>query len=169
MIHVDRLEKQYIVVMAVVLGVFFASVVASGLVFGFNPPDATAFVNPQRLNETMFAQPGLRHMGDNRYDLVIVGQMWAFDLGEIERDATGHPVLRLPQGAEVTFHVTSRDVQHHIVIEQHNLNLQILPGQVSRSQIQFNRPGTYRGICGEYCGRGHRLMYLTIIVEPAAV
>ncbi|MGQ9907620.1 MAG: hypothetical protein ACUVS2_02175 [Candidatus Flexifilum sp.] len=167
MIHIDRFERLYIIVLVVVLGVFFASVIATGVVFGFNPPSNTAFVNPNQLDQTIFANPGLRHMGGNRYDLVITAQMWVWNAGSREVDAGGHQIVRIPVGSEVTFFVTSRDIQHQLIIEQHNLNLQIVPGQVSRNVLRFNRPGQYQALCGEYCGRGHQGMYMTFIVEEA--
>jgi len=38
----------------------------------------------------------------------------------------------------------------------------------ARNVLRFNRPGTYHGLCGEFCGRGHQNMYITFIVEDTA-
>lgn len=162
-----RLERNLIVVFSVMMGVFFAMVVAAAVVFGINPARSEGFINPLILDQTEFANPGLRNMGDNRYDLYILAQMWAFDAGSAEMTDDGVQVVRVPQDAEVTFYMTSRDITHGIVIEYHNLNLQLVPGQIAAGTITFDRVGTFRMICHEYCGRGHHNMNLQIIVEPA--
>jgi cytochrome c oxidase subunit 2 len=94
--------------------------------------------------------------------------MWNYSVGSDETDALGRPIIRVPQGAEVTFIMTSADVQHGFLIEQHNVNLQILPGQVARQTVSFPTTGTFHAICHEYCGRGHQGMGFSVIVEPAS-
>ncbi len=61
--------------------------------------------------------------------------------------------------------MTSKDILHGFYLQEHTLNLMVVPGQVARGTIRFNRPGTYEIICNEYCGAGHAIMYGTIIVE----
>jgi cytochrome c oxidase subunit 2 len=61
--------------------------------------------------------------------------------------------------------MTSKDITHGIIIEQHDVNLMLLPGQVTRATTTFNRPGTYQMVCHEYCGPGHHNMISTVIVE----
>jgi len=81
---------------------------------------------------------------------------WAFNPKEIT----------VPAGAEVTFKITSRDVTHGIYIEGTNINIMILPGQVSEVTHVFDKPGTYFYACHEYCGVGHQAMAGTITVVP---
>jgi cytochrome c oxidase subunit 2 len=40
-----------------------------------------------------------------------------------------------------------------------------IPGAVNKMEVVFNKPGTYRFICNEYCGMGHPAMYGEIIVK----
>jgi hypothetical protein len=88
--HIDRLEKYWIVIVAAVLGAFFASLLAAMLVFGLRLPSLPAeFVNPLALSETRFASPGLRDMGDGNYELTLTSLMWRFNTGSSERDADG--------------------------------------------------------------------------------
>jgi cytochrome c oxidase subunit 2 len=68
-------------------------------------------------------------------------------------------------GSEVTFYVTSIDVQHGFKIQDTNVNMQIVPGQVSKLTVTFDDPGTYDFICTEYCGSAHAQMYGTLTVE----
>jgi cytochrome c oxidase subunit 2 len=93
----------------------------------------------------------------------MTAQVWSFTPAEI----------RLPVGAEVTFYVTARDVLHGFKIAETNINMMVLPGQVSTLKAVFEKPGTYNLICHEYCGAGgptigHHTMYGQIIVEGGA-
>jgi cytochrome c oxidase subunit 2 len=82
--------------------------------------------------------------------------------------------LHIPAGSQVTFYATSMDVQHGFKITETNINMMVLPGQVSTLTTRFDKPGTYNVICHEYCGAGatgsivgtgHHTMYGQIIVE----
>ncbi len=157
-IHIDEYERRWLTAATVMLGVFFATLVAGMLIFGVRPTGQGGFVDPQNLDQTMFAEPGLRHMGDNRYEAVVMAQTWFFQPAQ----------MTVPEGAEVTFHVTSRDVIHGFMIEHHNVNFEVVPGHIAEAQVHFNEPGEYKMLCSQYCGRAHQNMYATIIVEPAS-
>ncbi|MCB9453164.1 MAG: cytochrome C oxidase subunit II [Anaerolineaceae bacterium] len=163
--HIDKYERYWMVAAALMLGAFFAALLASSVVFGVHLPDPAGRVNPEKLSETAFATPGLRDMGDNHYEAHIVAQMWLYNTGEV---VDGVPTIRVPQGATVTFNVTSKDVTHGFYVEYHNVNMMIIPGLISRGTATFNEPGTYRIVCHEYCGNGHQNMTAQIIVEPSA-
>ncbi|MCC6613925.1 MAG: cytochrome c oxidase subunit II [Anaerolineae bacterium] len=166
-LEIDRYERIYIILAAAMLGVFFAALIAGAIIYGVRLPTASAFINPILIDETEFANPGLRDMGDGNYEVYIVAHMWAYEVGTTEKTAVGLPILRVPEGAKVTFNITSRDVQHGFYIEHHNVNLQILPGHIASQTVTFSERGTYHVICHEYCGRGHQTMGMVIIVEPA--
>lgn len=165
--HVDRYERMYIIAATAVLGAFFAALLVSALVFGVHLPEPQGFVNPLALNETVFANPGLRDMGSNRYEVYIVAQMWQFNAGSTEFDpADNSPLLRIPQGAQVTFYMTSADITHGFIIERSNVNFEVVPGHISRATHTFNEAGMFKMMCHEYCGLLHQNMHMTLIVEP---
>jgi len=153
--HIDELERYWLIAVSVALGAFGAALLASVFIFRVQLPSPVARIDPAEINESAFADPGLKDMGDNTYAALFVAQMWAFTPGEI----------RLPKGADVTFFVVSRDISHGFFVEQHNINLMLLPGQIASATTRFDRPGTYRIICHEFCGPGHQNMVATIIVE----
>ncbi len=153
--HIDRLERYWLISVSAVIGAFIAALVSGVLVFGVRLPSPVERLDPQKVDESEFAEPGLRHMGGNKYTAHVVAQTWFFNPKEIT----------VPRGAEVTFYVTSKDVTHGFIIEQHNINLMLVPGQVASARARFKRPGTYRIICHEYCGSGHHTMIGKIIVE----
>lgn len=160
--HIDRYERYWLIAVAAMLGAFTATLVATAVVFGVRLPSPAGRVDPQNLAASEFASPGVVNLGNNRYEVYVVAKMWAYDIGA---DAGMPPTLRFPAGSEVTFYVTSQDILHGFYIQDHTLNLMVVPGQVARGAIRFTRPGTYALICNEYCGAGHAVMYGSIIVE----
>jgi cytochrome c oxidase subunit 2 len=69
---------------------------------------------------------------------------------------------RIRAGEKVKFHLTSADVNHGFaVFDSHNKFLfqaQVMPGKTQDYVYTFERPGTYRIVCFEYCGPGHDQM-----------
>ena len=73
--------------------------------------------------------------------------------------------IRVPVGSTVNFYITSVDVQHGFKLQDTNVNMQIVPGQVSKLTAEFDEPGEYPYICHEYCGIAHAAMFGSLIVE----
>ena len=158
--HVDPYEKRWIFLSIALLVVFIIAIVAAGLALGIQLPSSEQRVNPNTVDAP--GQPwspelrGLRELAPGRYEAYILSQVWTFQ----PRDIT------VPVGSKVTFYVTSKDVQHGFKIQDTNVNVQIVPGQVSKLTVTFDKPGQYDYICTEYCGAGHAAMFGSVIVEP---
>jgi cytochrome c oxidase subunit 2 len=122
-------------------------------------PGNAGRITPAELAQTApFDQPGLVEMAPGKYEARIIAGIWFFTPNEI----------RVPEGSEVTFVATSRDVIHGFLLRAANVNTMLIPGQVSRVTTRFNKPGTYPFLCHEYCGVGHHTMWGKVIVEPRA-
>ena len=156
-LHIDPYEKNWMRLTVVLLVVFVSAVTITAFALGFQVPSPEERVDPRTVSigDGPFADPGLREYPDGSYDLYIVSQMFSFDPDAV--------TVRV--GSEVTFYVTSIDVQHGFKIQDTNVNMQIVPGQVSKLTVTFDEPGTYDFICTEYCGSAHALMYGTLTVE----
>lgn len=151
-------EKAFLWVGALMLVAFGAALVYTSVAMGIHLPGAEARVDPTALgSEPPFDDPGVREVGPNRYEVVMIGRVWAFEPSEI----------RVPAGAEVTFYATSADVIHGVHVEDSRVNMMLIPGQVARNTYTFEEPGEYLMVCHEYCGAGHHGMYGTVIVEAA--
>ncbi len=146
---------------AVVIGIFFIAVVVSAFAVGFQLPGVYQRIDPTTLYDegSPWANPGLRELAPGKYELYIRAQIWSFTPNEVH----------VPVGSEVTFFLTSSDVQHGIKLQGTNINMMILPGQVSKLTARFDDPGTYDFVCHEYCGQLHHTMYGQLIVEPEQV
>ncbi|MBX7212850.1 MAG: hypothetical protein K1X39_02445 [Thermoflexales bacterium] len=163
--HINRYERAWLTAVAVTLGVFAAAMLVGLLAFGIRLPSPVARVDPNNLANTPFAKPGLKSLGGARYELYATAKMWQFDAGREAGPLGVPPQIRIPARSEVTFYVTSLDVNHGFYIEDHSINLEVVPGQIARATVTFMQPGEYKIICNHYCGAGHQVMYGTVIVE----
>jgi cytochrome c oxidase subunit 2 len=124
---------------------------------GIHVPGVAGRIDPTRVTETApFDQPGLVQTGPVSYEVRMIGQIWAFTPNEI----------RVPVGSTVTFVATSRDVIHGLFIPGANVNVMLIPGQISRVTARFDRVGEFFMACHEYCGIAHHTMGGKVIVEP---
>jgi cytochrome c oxidase subunit 2 len=74
--------------------------------------------------------------------------------------------ISVPAGSTVSFHVTSPDLLHGLVLERTNINVTVLPGKTASVTARFDEPGEYRFFCHEYCGLAHHVMFGKVVVEP---
>ncbi|MBK7179316.1 MAG: cytochrome c oxidase subunit II [Chloroflexi bacterium] len=158
MIHVDRSEKIYIIISVALIAVFFVAVAVSSFVYGIQVPLPESRVDPRTIATpapgNFFGEPGLYEVGPGKYNAYIMSQIWSFTPREIT----------VPVGSTVTFYVTSKDVQHGFRINETNVDMQIVPGEVSKLTVTFDEAREYDYICHEYCGVGHQTMAGKIIV-----
>jgi len=77
-------------------------------------------------------------------------------------------VLHLPAGMPVEMVVTSLDVIHSFWVPRLGGKIDAVPGHANLLRIQADAPGTYEGLCAEFCGTDHAGMRFEVIVHPAA-
>lgn len=112
----------------------------------------------QLASNAVFGNPGVTPLAPGKFQVAVVAQAFAFTPSEI----------RLPVGAEVDFFLTSRDVIHGFHIHHTNVNVEVLPGEISYLHYKFDTAGEYRLFCNEYCGISHQNMLGNIVVVPAS-
>jgi cytochrome c oxidase subunit 2 len=76
---------------------------------------------------------------------------------------------RIRAGEKVKFHLTAADVNHGFaVFDSHNkflFQVQVMPKKTQNYVYTFDKPGTYRIVCFEYCGSGHDQMQSQLTVQ----
>jgi cytochrome c oxidase subunit 2 len=144
----DRFESLALKMAFGLMVVFFVALVGLAALKGIDVP--TCFTDFQPFKEGKVIQKG-----EKEYEVHLLARMWAFQPNRIE----------IPVGSKVTIYTTSLDVQHGVEIEGKAVNMMAIPGAVNKMEVVFNKPGTYRIVCTEYCGMGHSAMYGEIIVE----
>ena len=155
---IDPYERNWMLLSIVLLVVFAATITVGGFAMGFEVPGADQEVDPRTVLDTEpWSEPGVREVADGVFEAYVVAQTWAF----VPREIT------LPVGAEITINVTSPDLQHGFLVHETNLNMQVIPGQVSTLEYTFDELGEFPYICHEYCGRGHEAMFGVINIVSA--
>jgi cytochrome c oxidase subunit 2 len=155
--HLHRLEKIWLSIGMAMLAVFLIVLGTMAFSMGMGTPSEHRHtVDPTQVAKTPpFDQPGIRPIGDNHYEAVLVAYAFGYDPQKLE----------VPVGATVDFTVTSTDVVHGFEIVGTNVNMMIEPGEVSHVRHTFDKPGTYLILCNEYCGAGHEYMKTTLVVK----
>jgi cytochrome c oxidase subunit II len=74
--------------------------------------------------------------------------------------------LHVPLGQPIVIKTMSRDVIHSFWVPSLHGKRDLVPGQLTQTWITADRPGTYRGLCAEFCGHQHARMAFTVVAEP---
>lgn len=151
----ERYERLWIYFGLVMITVFILGIGYTVLNYGGAIPVSTQRVDPTKVRtEGDFANPRVEQVGN---EFVVYAQAFAFGYLPAE--------IKVKKGAKVTFYVTSPDVQHGFMVQNTNINIMVLPGEVAKVTHTFPRAGEYLLICNEYCGIGHANMMSKVIVE----
>lgn len=147
--HVDRYESAFLWLAGLMMVVFAGAVLISVFGLGVQLPSVVDQIEPAKIDtEPGFENPGLREVYPGKYEAYIILQTWQFTPNEIT----------VPVGSEVTFFLVSRDVIHGFKVFDTNINIMVIPGQVSEVTYTFDEVGEYEFYCHEYCGSLHHTM-----------
>jgi cytochrome c oxidase subunit 2 len=91
----------------------------------------------------------------------VIGHQWYWEMS----------ATQVETGAPTEFRVTSADVNHDFAIYAPDgrivVQTQAMPGFVNKILYTFDKPGTYKIRCLEYCGLGHDVMAADLTVVAA--
>ncbi|MEO7010613.1 MAG: cytochrome c oxidase subunit II [Caldimonas sp.] len=99
---------------------------------------------------------------------VDASQWWwnvRYKSAESDRILTTANEIHIPVGQPVRVELTSHDVIHSFWVPQLGGKMDVIPGQTNVMWLQADKPGTYRGQCGEYCGAQHAHMAMLVVAE----
>ncbi len=145
---IDPYERNWMLFSIGLIIVFFALVTIAGFALGIQVPGPDSRVDPQTFADSAPWGEPVREIGDGEYEVYVVSRTFFYEPREIV----------IPVDSRVTIYVSSPDVQHGFKISDTNVNMQIVPGQVSKLSYTFDRVGEFPYICTEYCGLGHAAM-----------
>ncbi len=91
----------------------------------------------------------------------VVARQWFWEFRYPDGQVTSNSLV-MPVGQEVDFAVTSEDVIHSFWIPRLGGKIDAIPGHENVVRLRADRPGTYGGICAEFCGIGHAPMRFTV-------
>lgn len=75
--------------------------------------------------------------------------------------------LYMPVDEKVVFLLKAKDVIHSFWIPSIGGKMDAIPGRVNTLQLEATKPGSYRGVCAEFCGTAHALMAFTVQALPS--
>lgn len=91
---------------------------------------------------------------------------WRFEYEEEGAVVTGlpdePPEVVVPVDRPITFLLESPDVLHSFYVPRFLLKRDAVPGRENRIDLTIEEPGSYTGLCAEFCGLLHADMYFTI-------
>ncbi len=158
--EIHNLEKYWLVLSLFLIIVFIATVTYGAIGVGIQMVnDEGGTINPNNLDNTEFADPGIEKVGENEYTVHVIAQQFLFIPGSTEP-------IRVPTNSRINFYITSSDVLHGFEVVDTNINTMVIPGQVAKLTVVFEEPGEYGILCTEYCGSGHHLMEGKLEVVP---
>jgi cytochrome c oxidase subunit 2 len=100
-------------------------------------------------------------------EVVVSAKQWMWKFAYPEgRSSLG--LLVVPVGRPVKLAMSSRDVIHGFFVPEFRIKHDVVPGTVSVTWFQAERPGTYQILCTQYCGTSHAKMRGAVVALPPA-
>jgi cytochrome c oxidase subunit 2 len=100
----------------------------------------------------------------------VTGHQWWWEVRypdtDPERVFTTADEIRIPAGEPVEVRLIGADVIHSFWVPALMGKTDMIPGQVNRTWIEAEKPGTFRAQCAEYCGAQHARMALLVVSMP---
>jgi cytochrome c oxidase subunit 2 len=104
-----------------------------------------------------------------KISIEVQGNQWWWGLRYRDDDParmfTTANEIHIPVGEPVRVEVSSSDVIHSFWVPQLAGKTDVIPGQTNITWLQADKPGTYRGQCGEFCGAQHAGMAIHVIAD----
>ena len=187
--YADSVQSVYIIVFwlaAIVFVVVLAAVLGFSLAFRERPGrEARQFHGNTRLEVlwtlipvvivVIISVPTIKAIADTSGSppddalvIDVIAHQWWFEFRYTELDITTANEIHLPVDRHVSFKLRSVDVIHSFWIPQLAGKMDIVPGHENEIGFTPNEPGTYRGLCAEFCGLSHANMRFRVIVDTAA-
>jgi cytochrome c oxidase subunit 2 len=99
--------------------------------------------------------------------LNLTGHQWWWEVEYPDEQLVTANEVRIPQGVPVQLRLTSNDVIHSFWVPQVTGKVDLIPGKTNTLTVRAEQAGSYRGLCGEFCGLQHAHMHLRLVVESA--
>jgi cytochrome c oxidase subunit 2 len=95
----------------------------------------------------------------------VVGRQWWWEVRYPAQEVVTANEIHIPAGQQVRLVLTSPDVIHSFWVPELHGKIDLIPGKRNEFWIEARYPGTYRGLCAEYCGTQHAKMQFLVIAE----
>ena len=107
------------------------------------------------------------HSHDPRYTVDVIGHRWWWEVRYGGHDVVTANEVVLPVGEPVRVRLTTRDVIHSFWVPRLDRKLDMVPGRRNEMTLMAETPGSYQGVCAEFCGLEHARMRFEARAVPA--
>jgi cytochrome c oxidase subunit 2 len=101
-------------------------------------------------------------------DLIVTGHQWWWEARYPKPGAVVANEIHIPVGRALSIRLDSTDVLHEFWVPELARKITAVPGHPNHIWIEADKPGTYLGVCSEFCGTEHAWMRFLIVAEPQA-
>lgn len=101
-------------------------------------------------------------------DLIVIGHQWWWEVRYPASGVVTANEIHIPVGKALSVRLDSSDVLHEFWVPDLARKLTTVPGHPNHLWLQADKPGTYLGVCSEFCGTQHAWMRFLVVAEPQA-
>ena len=98
-------------------------------------------------------------------DIVITGHQWWWEARYPKSGVVTANEIHIPAGTPLSIRLESADVLHEFWVAELTRKINTVPGHPNHIWIQSDHPGTYLGVCSEFCGTQHAWMHFLVVAE----
>lgn len=114
---------------------------------------------------TTMREIGIPLPASNDVHVRVIGHRWWWEFDYPDLGIKTANELHIPVGTNVQIELSSVDVIHSFWAPQLGGKRDAIPGQLNRTWIRADEPGTYWGQCSEFCGAEHAYMRLRVVAQ----
>lgn len=118
------------------------------------------------LGFSLWIGEGMLARADNVPRVQADAAQWEWRFGQPGPDGTivqTRDTLFVPAGQDFDVVITAQDVIHSFWVPQLGGKMDAIPGHQNVHRLRADVPGTYEGLCAEFCGTGHSFMRFTVV------
>lgn len=101
-------------------------------------------------------------------DLIVTGHRWWWEARYPHSGITVANEFHIPAGKAFSLRLEASDVLHEFWVPELARKITAVPGHPNSIWLEADKPGTYLGICSEFCGTQHAWMHFQIVVDSPA-
>ena len=99
-------------------------------------------------------------------DLIVTGHQWWWEVQYPKSGVVTANEIHIPVGKPFSVRLEAADVLHEFWVAELTRKMTTVPGHTNHIWLQADKPGTYQGVCSEFCGTQHAWMRFTVVAEP---
>lgn len=99
-------------------------------------------------------------------DIIVVGHQWWWEFHYPKTGVVTANEIHIPVGKPLALRLDAADVLHEFWVPELTRKMTAVPGHPNHIWLEADKPGTYLGICSEFCGTQHAWMHFLVVAEP---